>query len=300
MSWPASPPWLLELQTQFGALLRAPLDRSTGTLRAETAAYEARLVDAVRSTEELGSADRLAIYHRQYWFRLLTVLQGIYPLTARLLGYWQFNDFAMAHLVEHAPRGFDVDAIGDGFEASLQRLLPPSGAVAGARRPVEAAAVLEAAHIDAVFHRVTRAPSSQPFVPTTQDAERFASSALVLSNSVAIVCEHWPLCERRITFVEQPSDEPLALPERLAAPRSWLIARHATKVGLRALAPAEAELLTLLQQYPLHHALALLENAAPETDRAALPGRAQAWLADSVRLGVWAGFASLEDPAKLR
>jgi hypothetical protein len=228
------------------------------------------------------------------------VLQGLYPLTARLLGYWHFNDFAMRHLVEHPPRGFDVDTIGEGFEASLQRALPASGDVAGARGPVEAAAVLEAAHIDAAFHRITRAPSSQPFVPVAEDAARFASSCLVLSTSVALVREHWPLCERRITFVDHPSEEPITLPARLAAPQAWLIARRGTKIGLRSLAPAEAQLLTLLQQHPLERALALLESAAPEAERALLPERAQAWLADSVRLGVWAGFANLESPPKLR
>lgn len=300
MSWPASPEWLLELQAQLGALLRTPLNRATGTLRAETAAYDARLVAAVRSTGALGASERLAIYHRQYWFRLLTVLQGLYPLTARLLGYWHFNDFAMGHLVEHPPHGFDVDTIGEGFEATLKRALPASGEVAGARGPVETAALLEAAHVDAAFHRVTRAPSNQAFVPTAEDAARLMSSCLVLSNSVALVHEHWPLCERRITFVEHPNDEPITLAARSAAPQSWLLARHGSRVGLRALEPAEAQLLTFLQQHPLDHALALLERAVPEGERAQLPERAQAWLASSVQLGIWAGFASLERPPELR
>ena len=46
MSWPASPAWLLELQARFGAMLRTPLDRSSGELRAETAAYDAALTAA--------------------------------------------------------------------------------------------------------------------------------------------------------------------------------------------------------------------------------------------------------------
>lgn len=296
MSWPESPSWLVELQQRFGALLRTPLDRSTGALRAETSAYEAELLAAARPTSTLSSAERLATYHRQYWFRLFTVLQRQYPLTARLVGYWRFNEFAARHLVDHPPRGFDIDAVGDGFAETLARLLPEGGKVeAKASRQVDVAAVLEAARIDAAFHRVTRAPLLEPFRPTAQDAPRLASSRFVLSPGVALLSEHWPLSERRLGFVELKGDdaveprEPLREPLREA--RHWLLARHQTKLGLLALEPAEAKLLLLLQQHPLEQALGLLEAAASDAERVQLPARAQAWLARSVQLGVWSGLA---------
>jgi hypothetical protein len=57
---------LLDLQARFGAMLRTPLDRSSGELRAETSAYDAALTEAVLPTETLSAAERLAVYHRQY------------------------------------------------------------------------------------------------------------------------------------------------------------------------------------------------------------------------------------------
>lgn len=293
MSWPASPDWLLELQRQFGDLLRTPLERTGGALRAATEAYDARLVSGTVATPSLTSAERLAIYHRQYWFRLFTVLQGLYPLTARLVGYWRFNELAERHLLEHPPRGFDLDVVGDGFPASLeQQLREVDSIVTATGQSVDAAGVLEAARIDAGFHRVARAPVSEPLRPGPSDIARFSSSCLVLSPSVALLKEHFALCELRASLLEGPGDRPLPLGERLPAPRHWLLARHATQLGLLALEPLEAELLHLLQAHPLPRALGLLEASASEPERAQLPGQAQAWLARSVRLGVWAGFVS--------
>lgn len=293
MSWPESPAWLLELQSRFGGMLRTPLDRSSGTLRAKTSAYEATLVAAAQPTPTLGSAERLATYHRQYWFRFFTVLQGLYPLTARLVGYWRFNDFAARHLLQRPPQGFDIDTIGDGFDESLSQQLPKDGTVvAEARRRVEATAVLEAARVDAGFHRVTRAPQREPFRPTAEDAARLGSSCFVLSQSVALLQERWPLSELRLSFVEQQSDDAIQLGNRLRATRHWLLARHEAKLGLLALEPREAQLLALLQEHPLEHALGLLEASASQAERGKLPERAQAWLARSVRLGVWSGLAT--------
>ncbi|HVY31930.1 MAG TPA: DNA-binding domain-containing protein [Polyangiaceae bacterium] len=291
MTWPSSPEWLLELQSRFGELLRTPLDRSSGRLRAGTEGYRPALVQAARAGATLSSAERLAVYHRQYWFRLFSVLQGLYPLTSRLVGYWHFNAFAAHHVLQRPPRGFDIDTIGDDFELSLvQQLTENATVVTDAQHRIEASAVLDAARVDAAFHRVTRAPRREPLRPGPADAERFQDSCLRLSDSVALVQERWPLCELRLSFVEQQSDEAVQLAERWPEPRHWLLARHASKLGLLALEPREAELFGLLQRLPLERALGELEAAAPTEERARLPERAQAWLARSVRLGIWAAF----------
>lgn len=293
MSWLESPDWLLELQTRFGGMLRTPLERSSGTLRAETSAYESALVAAVRPTATLSSAERLAIYQRQHWFRLLTVLQSLYPLTARLLGYWRFNEYAVRHLLERPPRGSDIETVGDGLDETLSRQLPPHGTVqASSRRRVGVAALLEAARVDAAFHRVTRAVSQPPFSLAAQDPARLGSSCFVLSSSVALLQERWPLCELRLSLVQQQSGGVLQLGERLRSPRHWLLAWRQGRLGLLQLEPHEARLLALLQEHSLEHALGLLESNVPELERAQLPERARAWLARSVRLGVWSSLGT--------
>jgi hypothetical protein len=298
VTWPSSPEWLLELQARFGALLRTPLDRSTGSLRADTSAYEAALVEAAEASATVTSADRLAVYHRQYWFRLFTVLQGLYPLTARLAGYWRFNELAAAHLRQRPPRGFDLDAVGEQFELSLAELPPESVALAsGSAVGVAAQPLLEAARVDAAFHRVTRAPHAEPFHPSMADAARLLASGLRLSPAVALVQENWPLCELRAALADRHQRDTIRLPEPWPAPRFWLLGRRGPKVGLLALEPREAQLLDLLQRLPLEQALGHLEAAVPPAERDALPEKAQAWLARSVRLGVWAGFAEAREGA---
>ena len=57
-------------------MLRTPLSRSTGTLRAETSAYPEALLAQAKPGRQLSQAERLAVYNRQYWFRLFTLLQS--------------------------------------------------------------------------------------------------------------------------------------------------------------------------------------------------------------------------------
>src|SRR5262249_13076605 len=104
-----APHWLADLQARFGSVLRTPLDRSTGRLRASEESYPgAAVADVV-------DGRGLAVYNRQYWFRLLNALSTAYPITAALLGHWKFNDYAARFLSEHPPRSWDLDRAADGF-----------------------------------------------------------------------------------------------------------------------------------------------------------------------------------------
>lgn len=293
MSWPSSPEWLRELQARFSDLLRTPLDRSSGSLRANIEAYDAEFVAAALPSPTLSSAERLAIYHRQYWFRLFTTLQGLYPLTAKLVGYWRFNQFAAQHLAMRPPRGIDIEDIGADFELSLAEQLPEHERLVLDSRPaLEAAAVLDAAHVDAAFHRVGRTPPTEPFLPGPADSARFADSCLRLSPSVALIHERWPLSELRAGLLERRDDQPIQLADRWQTARHWLLSSQSSKLGLLPLEPREAQLFGLLQRVPLAQALGQLEAEVPAAERGLLPERTQAWLARSMRMGVWVGFVS--------
>jgi hypothetical protein len=295
MTWPASPAWLLELQAKFGALLQTPLGRETGELRAVTSAYDARLVSEAKPGRGGGARERLAVYHRQYWFRLFTVLQGAYPLTARVLGFWRFNAFATEHLLRRPPRGFDLDTVADGLDALLAELLSDVPRVdIDRRRSIDARAVVEAARIDAAFQRVLRAPRVPSFAPGPADVARLPTSRLALSPCVALVHERWPLCELRTKLQDSKDEQPVTLPEPLPSERVSLLLRQGLQLGLITLEPREAELLELLAQLSVSEALAGLEQRTPPAEREGLPPRAQAWLAKSVRLGVWHGFVDAQ------
>lgn len=292
MSGPATPGWLLDLQMAFGQMLRAPLSRATGTLRAETGAYSPALLAQAKPGGGLSQAERLAVYNRQYWFRLFTLLQGAFPLTAKLVGLWRFNQLANDFLLARPPRSWDVDQVGAGFADFLSDVLPDADLELDApRATLPRLAIVEAARIDAAYHDVFGAPDVTPYAPAFDDAARLLQSKLRLSPAFALLTESWPLCElRRRSVGAQALDGSIVLGPRLAAPRSWLLGRDGLKLGLVALEPREARLLGLLTQHPVAVALARLEAECTETELSQLPPQVQAWLARSVRLGIWAGL----------
>jgi hypothetical protein len=267
------PDWLEDFQARFGATLRTPLDRASGTLTATPDAYDAAL--AARAVRP----GRLAVYNRQYWFRLFEALQGAFPLTARLLGFWEFNGHAARFLLERPPRSWDLDRAADGFEAFFD----PEHHEAAERD-----ALREAARIDAAWRRVRRAPAAPAWRPSPADAERLPTARLVPSPAVVFVTETRPLLELRATLRDEPRVE---LPPPLPRARSWAVVRRDEGIARFPLEAREAELLELLAGHALSDALAQLESACSDDERAALPEQTRAWLARSVERGDWAGLA---------
>ena len=285
------PPWLAEFQTRFSAMLRTPLDRKTGTLLAATSAYPPELVDETLP-RKLPAEERLAVYNRQYWFRLFTALHGAFPLLARLLGHWTMNEHIARYVNEHPPRGRDLDELAPGFErffaASLgsaprSSLPPPFGEIASL-------ALIEAATIDAAFHRVFRAPPVNPYAPDAGDAERLLQSRLIPSPAIAVVEQSFPLLELRRRLEGDPGETPVALPAALPQKQYSVIFRSATHMGHVPLQPLEARLLQLLFEHSVAEALGRLEAECSNDERARLPQQTRGWLAQSVKLGMWSGL----------
>jgi hypothetical protein len=268
-----SPDWLAEFQSRFGAVLRAPLDRTSGTLRAVPSSYD--------MGPDAPSGERLAVYNRQYWFRLFGVFHTAFPLTTRLVGHWSFNDYAARFLLEHPPRGWDIDDVPHGFEDWF------AAALGEPSTTVEPEALREAARIDAAWRRVFRAPSTTPFHPSSKDATGLLDSRLELSPAVALVSERWPLLELKRALSGDDGEAPVALPAALPEPRFWALVRRAGGIGQMPLEAREAELFDLLARHTVRDALVRLEAACPEAERATLPENAQRWLARSVQLDFW-------------
>jgi hypothetical protein len=297
MSGASLPAWLQELQASFGEMLRSPLDRSTGTLRADPSTYPVALLRQALPALDLSAGERLAIYNRQYWFRLFTVLQRAFPLTARLAGFWRFNEYAANFLLAHPPRGWDLDCVGAGFPEFLceawsgerarheEKLTPHEQS--GEHADPEA--LIEAARIDRAYHDVFRAPPVARYEPSANDAGRLPHARLQLSPAVALLSEHWPLAEMRQSALATPGDAAIRLEARLSEARHFLLARDGLQLALLPLEPGERKLLGLLSRGTVGAALAELELTCSETERGELPINTRKWLASSVRLGVWAG-----------
>ena len=285
----APPPWLGEFQAAFGQVLLAPLERASGTLRARTDAYTATLHDEVLPGPRLAAVDRIAVYHRQYWFRLLTALQTDYPLVAHLLGFWEFNGWAARFLSSHPPRCADIQRAGDGFPDFLDSSLPAQVATGSEGLRVPRDALLEAVAIDAAWRAILLAPDVLVLDPVTLEGPGAAQARLERHPAFAIVSEHWPLCALRAELVHGAGVRTGPLPPRRAEATPRLLGRLGTRLLTRELEPLHAALLHLLAELPLADGLAELEASCPEAERAGLPAKVQGWLSESVRIGYWRG-----------
>lgn len=317
MSAPPVPPWLADLQRGFGAVLRAPLDRSSGALRAVPAGYDAATVERIGGD----APARLAVYNRQYWFRLFNVLQGEMPLVTALAGAWTFNELAGRFLLDHPPRGVDLASAADGFDGFLEAHAPPEGIVPdGLSSRLPRAALVQAASVDQAFRRALSAPEEASFRPSPADAARLGRCRLVPSRALSVVDEGWPLLELRrdLSHAGPPKMGPASRASALPAPhaggpRSWALFRargpapgppgaasakerggagEAIAGSPRAvpLHPLQAALLRHLRAHPVGAALALLEAESAGVDTAALASRVRQWLAEGMDLGFWTGL----------
>lgn len=288
---PHVPPGLSELQAQFAAMLRCPLRVRDGTLRSEASDYGDALVAALEDAPHAGRAAGIGTYHRQYWFRLFSALQSEFPLLARLLGLFDFNQLCQAYLAEHPPRHADLGCVGDAFptwfaERDLVPHLPK-------RHPLRHAhaALRQALRVDEAWRSVFHAPLQPVWRPTAQQAGAMPHSRLHLAPTVALVTVDWPLVELRRGLVRDDPRESITLPKRLNTPSDWAIFRSPAGIVCWQLPRTQWLLYHACGRISLERAVAEVEASCPARDRAALDASVQRWLARSVELGFWTGMS---------
>ena len=249
-----APAWWRELQDEFGAFLRSPLQITGGRFRsgAASSALLTRCVD-----DGPGAAARLALHHEQYWMRLFQTLQQAFPRTARVTGCFVFNQLAMAHLQACPPRGRDLADVGRGFFPALQHaldgLLAP-GARARARNGV----------IDAPLALL-------PTLPIDNDPAARALQATLRTLQVpwSMLAQAVALDEACRRAFEVPAEPPWTMTDdALAALRaSHVLVRTAASLSLVRLDWAVDDELALTQAPP-ENSLANAAGADAVTDEA--------------------------------
>jgi hypothetical protein len=80
--------------------------------------YAARLI---KPNERLTSFERLEIYNRQYWFRLLAALAEDFPGLQAILGNRRFEALSRAYLTDCPSRSFTLRNLGERLEAWLRK-----------------------------------------------------------------------------------------------------------------------------------------------------------------------------------
>lgn len=147
---------LLELQRRMAEDVRRPLTadfqmRDTaddgGSVGTIAASY-------IRPNDRLSSFERLEIYNRQYWFRLISAVSEDFPTLNALLGAKRFDVLILAYLNEHPSTSWTLRDLG----AKLPQFLEAHPEFTRRRHRLAVdVARLEWAYVDA-FDRKHRTP----------------------------------------------------------------------------------------------------------------------------------------------
>jgi hypothetical protein len=119
---------LLTLQRRFLGALREPIfgdSRARSELPPRAGDVSAAFVETadalVRPSASMRPVERLELYHRQYWYRLLDSLAEDFPALRTFLGEEGFWSAAEDYLEAEPPRSFTLRHLGQGLADFLAR-----------------------------------------------------------------------------------------------------------------------------------------------------------------------------------
>ncbi|HUA93854.1 MAG TPA: DNA-binding domain-containing protein [Terracidiphilus sp.] len=244
----------------------------------------------IAPNSRLTAFERLEIYNRQYWFRVLSALGEDFPALRAVIGSAQFDALSVAYLAAHPSRSFTLRNLG----SKLVEWLAAHPEFTGRRHALAIdVARIEWAFVEA-FDSADRAP-----LTLSQIAALDGASHLVLQPHLQLMALDYPADnlvlslhqrEKRQTSEagvghEEESTTPIQLP-RLRRRPTWLAAHRVEySVYYRRLAREEFLVLSSLREGQLlGQALeaAFADSTVPETRRGA---SVQTWFGTWAELG---------------
>ena len=113
---------LANTQTLFWRLISAPegVDAALAALPDPESALPGGIDAWVRGDERLGTVERLEVYARMYFFRLLECLAGDFPAVHAVVGHEQFHVLVGDYLHRHPPSSRSVRSLGRFFVPFLE------------------------------------------------------------------------------------------------------------------------------------------------------------------------------------
>ncbi len=284
---------LLELQRRMVEAVMLPLTRDEnmqrkapngGSMQAEAAAF-------IKPNSRLTSFERLEIYNRQYWFRILSAFAEDFPGLAAVTGQAAFDRLTRAYLAECPSQSFTLRNLGSQLEGWLEK----HPAYAGKKIALALDVVrLEWAYIEAFDNAEERALTLADMGQLDGDSQLSLQPHLRLLHLAHAVDDFVIEVHRQQgsqgvasnAVTEAKHSRGRRLPLSLRRGEIFLcVHRYENAVYYKRLEREEYELLFALNEgSTLGEALdrAFLSSMVPEKDR---PARVQAWFANWAELG---------------
>ena len=278
-----------QIQRAMAAAVMRPLTASEGMQ--DVAADGRAMTDVAASfiapNSRLSPFERLEIYNRQYWFRVLTALVEDFPALRAVVGASRFEALSVAYLAEHPSQSFTLRNLGH----KLAEWLAENPKFAGRRHALAVdVAKVEWAFVEA-FDNTERTPLTPEEIATLDGGSRLA-----LQPHIQLLALNYPADEITLALHKrekrQTGEAGLAHEEDGVAPASlpslrrrptW-VAAHRVDLDVYYRRLEREEFLTLgaiRDGGTLAEALdaGFAESSIPEARR---PKRVQQWF------GIWA------------
>lgn len=292
---------LAQLQREMAAAVMQPLtaDEEMRTTTADGREMAAVAESFIAPNSRLNAFERLQIYNRQYWFRVLGALAEDFPGLRTVVGARAFEALSVAYLTAHPSRSFSLRNLG----SKLVEWLAANPQHAGRRHRL----ALDVARIEWAFVEVF---DSAEHTPPTLDriATLGAGSKLALQPHLQLIALDYPAddlvlglhqrekrqtSEAGVEYEDDIEPGPAKLP-RLRRGATWLAA-HRVDYSVFYLRLKREEFLTLAairQGVPLADAIetGFIGSHIPLTRRVRL---VQQWFSNWAELG-WICAPDLE------
>lgn len=173
---------LLELQRQMAADVMNPLTSSGNLARQTSAAY-------IKPNDRLTSRERLEIYNRQYWYRVIDSMYEDFAGLRAVMGQRAFDLVVRAYLTECPSRSFTLRDLG----SRLEEWLRCNPAFAGPKLALALDMVrLEWAHIEAFDGKSEKALGPEDLLELGPDLR------LALQPYIRLLALHYPVDDLRL------------------------------------------------------------------------------------------------------
>lgn len=254
---------LAELQREMAAAVMQPLtaDEQMRSQSRDGRAMSAVAESFIAPNSRLNAFERLEIYNRQYWFRVMGALAEDYPALRAVVGGNRWEALSVAYLTEHPSRSFTLRNLG----LKLPEWLGEHGEWTGRRRRLAVdVARIEWAFVEA-FDSAERTPLTLDQVATLDAGSRLALQPHLQLMALNYAADELVLAlhdqqkrdksEAGVKHEEQ-GGEPVRLP-RLRPRVVWLAAHRVDlSIFYRRLKREEFQTLTAIRQgLPLAEAL---------------------------------------------
>ncbi len=174
---------LLDLQRRMAADLMRPLTRN------DSLSPKVNAAEYIAPNDRLSARERLQIYSRSYWYRILDSFHDDFPGLRAILGAQAFHRLARAYLADNPSRSFTLRNLG----SALSAWLPPRRRYTAGRHALALDMVrLEWAHIEAFD-----SPAATPLGPEDL-LELDAGLRMRLQPYITLLQVHYAVDDLRI------------------------------------------------------------------------------------------------------